>query len=82
MVSAGKAETSLLNKYLKTYEELMLGQTSSTSTNTNKEDLYKHMEAFQSAFKDKVTFIPKVGKRLDKEFENISMEELIKSEIK
>lgn len=82
MVAAGKAEVSLLNKYLKEYSELIFGnlKTSSKAAPAAKEDLYKNMEGFRSIFKEKITFRPKVGKKLTAEFENVSLEELMKSE--
>ncbi len=82
MVAAGKAEVNLLNKYIKNYGELMFGRESKAKASTSKKDLLKNMEGFQEVFKKKVTFITKVGKKMDTEFENVQLEDLIKSENK
>jgi len=82
MVAAGKAEVSLLNKYLKEYSELIFGtrKGSKKPILNEKEDLYKNMQGFRSLFKEKITFRPKVGKKIDAEFDNVSLEELMKTE--
>jgi hypothetical protein len=84
MVAAGKAEVNLLNKYIKNYGELMFGhgQKSGTKSSTSKEDLFKNMKGFKEVFKDKVTFIAKAGRKVDTEFENVQLEDLIKLENK
>jgi len=85
MVANGKADVNLLNGYLKDYNNLMYGKVTSKSKSKQgeKEDLYNKMEGFRALFsKEKITFKPKVGAKLDGDMHNISLEELMKSEKK
>lgn len=80
MVAQGKAEVPLLNKYLKDYSDIIFGKTQTVpkKTSVDKEQLYENMEGFRVLFDEKITFNPKVGKKLDTEFQSISLEELMK----
>ncbi len=79
MVAGGKAEVTLLNKYIKNYEEVIFGLKPSVSKSSNKEDLYKNMLGFKEVFKEKVTFKAKIGDKIETIMDNMSLEDLLKS---
>lgn len=83
MVANGKADVSLLNGYLKDYSDLIYGKVTPKTKQVkgDKKELMDHMEGFRALFgREKITFKPKVGAKLDGEIHNISLEELMKSE--
>jgi len=83
MVANGKADVNLLNKYLSEYSDLIFGTTTKLKKQTTpKEELFENMKGFRSLFKEKITFKPKVGNKLDKEFKDVNLIDLIKSEKK
>jgi len=86
MVAGGKADVKLLNEYLKDYSNLLFGSKAeflkSSSTKNEKEEILDKMKGFRALFKEKVVFKPKVGKKLDGEFTNVNLAELMKSEKK
>lgn len=81
MVALGKSDVKVLNSHLKEYTDEMFGRTKKRKKTDKgtKDSLQENMKGFQSLFKEKVTFKPKVGKKLDKEMTNVNILDLIKA---
>jgi len=79
MVSNGKADVSLLNKYLQMYNDILFGTSEKTisSKKSDKDQLYNQMKGFKAVFKKPVAFKPVVGKKITSEFQNATLQELM-----
>lgn len=82
MVANGKSENSLLNKFLKDYNSLIFGkQLKNKPRKSDKDELFENLKGYRALFgKEKVTFKPKIGRKIQKDFNNVSLEELMKME--